>query len=375
MPRILFVTQYHYLRHTGGAELQCWMLAREFVRRGWDVHYVSENDRPDAPRELDGVALHYIPETAVRNGNNREECRRILRELNPDAVYNRVFNIYTSYAISLAPDNAVTIWAAAGQHDGEVSTTLGELWQTKSLKQFLVLVPRILRTRFLARKAALHANVQLAQSREQLERLTRQGFHPVLLRNSLANSADTALQKHVGKPLVLWVGSIKQWKRPELFIELAQRCADLECEFVMAGEFHDSKSQTVVERAGRELFNFRYAGFVPPEQIGKLYDKAHILVSTSRAEGFPNTFTQVWLRGVPVLSLDVDPDGLLSREGFGAVTSDTTGLEQKLRELIADPGLRRQIGLRASEFAKKEFDLQANVDRLENLIKKRLQTT
>lgn len=168
---------------------------------------------------------------------------------------------------------------------------------------------------------------------------------------------------------MLWVGSIKKWKRPELLWELARRCQDLECQFVMAGELQDELSKEPLAQAERELSNFHYAGFVSPDQICKLYDKAHVLVSTSRAEGFPNTFTQAWLRGIPVLSLDVNPDGLLTNGGLGAHATDMDGLEQKLRNLLANPELRKQIGQRAQEFAKKEFDLQANVDKLEELIR------
>lgn len=347
------------------------MLAREFRRRGWDVHYVSDNERPDAPSELDGVRLHYMPEIGTWIAGNEKELQAIVKSVNPDVIYNRVFGYYTALSTEFAPRNAVTMWAAAGQHDGEVTTTLGEIWKTKTLKQFVALVPRTLKIRYQARRGALRAKIHLAQSNEQMKRLSRQGFQPQLVRNSLAAAEDIATQTHEGKPLVLWVGSVKQWKRPELFFELARRCNDLNCEFVMAGERHDAQSTASLEKAERELTNFRYAGFVPPESVGKLYDKAHVLVSTSRAEGFPNTFTQVWLRGIPVLSLDVDPDGLLSTGGLGAHATDMNGLEQKLRDFLADPELRRQIGRRAQEFAKKEFDLQANVDKLEELIREK----
>lgn len=70
-----------------------------------------------------------------------------------------------------------------------------------------------------------------------------------------------------------------------------------------------------------------------------------------------------------MLSLDVNPDGLLTNGGLGAHATDMDGLEQKLRNLLANPELRKQIGQRAQEFAKKEFDLQANVDKLEELIR------
>ena len=47
-------------------------------------------------------------------------------------------------------------------------------------------------------------------------------------------------------------------------------------------------------------------------------------------------------------------------------------LERKLRELLADPNQRRDIGQRAQEIAKREFHLQFNVDKLEKLIEERM---
>lgn len=368
MPKILFVTQYHYLRYTGGAELQCWMLAREFQRRGWDVHYVSENNRPDAPRDLDGIRLHYLPELPNWRDGNRAGVAKVMNDVKPDVVYNRVFNLYTAHAMNLAPESAATIWASAFIHDGSKWATIPELWETKSLKQFSVLVHRTLYIRSQARKAALRARIQLAQSNEQVTVLQGRGFNPVLLRNSFEFPVDMKTQTHEGKPLVLWVGSVKQRKRPELFFDLAKRCADLDCEFVMAGELQDEQSKLPLEKAQRELTNFRYAGFVPPEIVGKLYERAHIFISTSQSEGFPNTFIQAWQRAVPIISLEIDPDGLLSREGLGELALNMDEMERKLRALLNDPNRRREIGHRAHEFSKREFNLQANVNKLEELI-------
>lgn len=344
------------------------MLAREFQRRGWDVHYVSENNRPDATRELDGIRLHYLPELPNWRDGNRAGVAKVMNDVKPDVVYNRVFNLYTAHAMNLAPENAVTIWASAFIHDGSKWATIPELWETKSLKQFSVLVHRTLYIRSQARKAALRARIQLAQSNEQVTVLQRRGLSPVLLRNSFEFPVDMKTQTHEGKPLVLWVGSVKQRKRPELFFDLAKRCADLDCEFVMAGELQDEQSKLPLEKAQRELTNFRYAGFVPPEIVGKLYERAHIFISTSQSEGFPNTFIQAWQRAVPIISLEIDPDGLLSREGLGELALNMDEMERKLRALFTDPNRRREIGHRAHEFSKREFDLQANVDKLEELI-------
>jgi glycosyltransferase involved in cell wall biosynthesis len=41
------------------------------------------------------------------------------------------------------------------------------------------------------------------------------------------------------------------------------------------------------------------------------------VVNTSRLEGMPNVFLEAWARGVPVLSLEFDPDGVVAGRGLG----------------------------------------------------------
>jgi len=370
--RILFVTRYHHLRYTGGAELQCWLLAREFQRRGWEAHYVSENDRTDAPHELDGVKLHYLPESPKWLDGNRKQFEKIVAEIRPDVVYNRVFSYYTWLAMSRAPRGTVKIWAAAASSDATVFGSFSELYRSKSFRQLSVLVPQLVYTRYFAAKGVRSADVRLAQHYEQQRALSRAGVETLVIRNSFAPVPDSEVQNHTGRPVVLWVGSVKVWKQPEKFIELARRCKDLCADFIIAGEVYEQEYRSLLDKAAKELPNFKYAGFVPLAEIDRHFSAAHIHVKTSLPlEGFPNTFVQAWLRGVPVVSLGVDPDRLLSRNGFGFAVGSMDELEQRVRELLESPELRREIGGCAREFAQKEFDLQANVDKLEELIREK----
>jgi glycosyltransferase involved in cell wall biosynthesis len=61
--------------------------------------------------------------------------------------------------------------------------------------------------------------------------------------------------------------------------------------------------------------NFDYLGPVSFEESNSLFAKANIFINTSKAqEGFPNTFIQAWMQGVPTISLDFDPDNLIEEK-------------------------------------------------------------
>lgn len=368
MKKILFVTRYHFTRHTGGAELKCWILAEEFARRGWDVHYVSENDRPDKLKELSGVKLHWLPENPDWKTCNRDGVARVMQEIQPDVVYNRVFDLYTAHAVELAPKGCVTIWAAAAALDGTIWPYIKAMYEARPLRQFVIKFPQALFVRYRALRAARKAKLTLVQLDDHGEMLRDHGIRSELVHNCIVIGEQDKVQTHEGTPMVLWVGSVKPWKRPELFFELCKRCADLNAQFVMIGQVYSPASEQLLNKALEESPNFEYAGFVPPERIREYYRKAHVFVSTSLAEGFPNTFTEAWMFGVPVLSLDVNPNNMLTRDGLGVYVTNADDLERELRKLLASPDLRREIGARARKFTIKEFDLKANVTKLEKLI-------
>jgi glycosyltransferase involved in cell wall biosynthesis len=106
-----------------------------------------------------------------------------------------------------------------------------------------------------------------------------------------------------------------------------------------------------VEAAAERLPNLE---LLPPRPRSELLEEmrgAVALVKTSRVEGMPNGFLEAWARGVPVLSLNVDPDAKIANNDIGVVAD---GSMQRLIEAAAslwrDPELRTAIGERARRF-------------------------
>ncbi len=372
-PRILFLLQHHPADVSGGAEMQAWMLAREFVKRGWDTHYASERAAPPSSAVQDGVELHSLPvEYSPWNGN-RTAIRALLRQLNPRVLYTRVFNPTSGWAIAEAPPETLSIWAAASRNDGKPWPYLAQGWRLHSPFEFIRKAPLHLRWNAISRKARHGAKLVLAQLNDQRADFLKLGIEAHVVRNSLPIPPEAELQTHEGVPMFLWADTIKSLKRPEIFLKLAVCCKDLPAKFCMIGRVIDAEYQGMIDQTARRAPNFRYEGFVPQSQVDTYFREAHVHVKTSLPiEGMPNTFIQSWSHGVPVASLQVDSDRMIQVQAVGTFAHTPDELERDVRKLAADRELRRKLGANARAFAIREFDLERNVDTLEMLIRERL---
>jgi glycosyltransferase involved in cell wall biosynthesis len=190
------------------------------------------------------------------------------------------------------------------------------------------------------------ADLIIAQTEHQRQLLMRSGFE---LDSELANLvAEVPTSGLPAKDIdVLWVANFRAVKQPDLVIDLARRLPHLR--FVVVGGGQEQYAHRM-RQAEQELPNLTITGPVAYDAVGAYFDRAHLFLNTSSLEGFPNTFLQAWMRGVPVVSF-FDPDGLVARQGLGRAVNDLEAMTEALRELSLNDALRAAIGARASRFA------------------------
>jgi glycosyltransferase involved in cell wall biosynthesis len=215
-----------------------------------------------------------------------------------------------------------------------------------------------------------NAHLVLAQSQYQQEQLARNlgCTHVKVLPNFHPTPADPQRPARA-ETRVVWVANLKPLKNPGAFVRLAKRFAyKRDVKFVMVGEAVGN-DQWVSEQlaAIAATPNIEYLGGRSQDEVNALLESADLLVNTSDYEGFSNTFIQAWMRRVPVASLNVDPDGLLSRGCLGVVSHSEEQLYRHVTGLINSPEKRAEIGARARTYALAHHT-ESNIEEIARLL-------
>jgi glycosyltransferase involved in cell wall biosynthesis len=110
-----------------------------------------------------------------------------------------------------------------------------------------------------------------------------------------------------------------------------------------------------IEAEARALPNVTFQGAIPYLDIGRLFDRARIFANTSDLEGFPNTYLQAWVRGIPVVAT-FDPDGVIKSAGLGSSHSTVAEMNQGLERLLRSDRAYSAASGAALKFIEQRFD-------------------
>lgn len=310
----------------GGAELQQTLLAKALVRRGFAVSMVvGDYGQPDGAtwsgvRTYKAYSAHEgIPMLRFVHPRWTKLCAA-LRRAAADVYYVSCAGAQVGQVAMWAARNGRRmIFRVASDADCEPGRLLISFWRDRKLYEY-----------GLRRAAAI-----LAQSVRQQELLHGNYGVDSSVASSLVDPPERELSFAERDISLLWVSSIQGLKRPEMFLELAQRLHA--CAVSMVGgplpRAHDLYEQ-IRARAAR-VGNLTFHGPLPYRATNRLFDRARVFVNTSETEGFPNTFLQAWIRGVPVVSF-LDPDGVIRREGLGHTVTSLDEMLGAAHRLTAD---------------------------------------
>ncbi len=156
------------------------------------------------------------------------------------------------------------------------------------------------------------AHVLISQTDRQKKMLAENlGLDSRVIKNGFFINDKISLSD---KKYILWIARAQDWKRPDIFLQLAERLPEESFVMVMPGE--NELQARIKQRAGA-LANLRFVDYVPFAEVQSYYDRAKLFVNTSEYEGFPNAFVQACLGKTPILSFNVNPDGFIETNGLG----------------------------------------------------------
>jgi glycosyltransferase involved in cell wall biosynthesis len=355
--RLCIVTPAHSRVQPGGAEYQIDCLIDVLSASGrFDIHYLARLVDPAFTSPAYRVVQVGSSNKRPRFGYATDVLAlgQALRRIGPDVIYQRVACGYTGIAACYARRyGARMVWHVA--HDSDV--TRDALMDGRNP------IRRILEKRAIE-YGIRHAHCIVTQTGHQ-DRLLQQNYGrraDVVIPNF--HPAPTERIDKSGPVTVLWVGGLKPWKKPETFVSVAAALGDMQgVRFVMVGpQFRTSgpleRWESDLTRSIEATPNLTYVGQKTQREVNELFATASVFVNTSLYEGFPNTFIQAWMRGVPVASLQVDPDGVLGEQQIGICAGSEAGLVAAVRALVADVDRRNAYGRRAQDYAMKTHSLQ-----------------
>lgn len=360
---ICFVIPHFVTFSTGGAEIQIHYLTQAFLQRGWKVEVVcagagKKQQIESSPFFNENIKYHYYRKRTIRT-LEFFDVSRILKNTSSNYYYQRTDFALTASTYFFAEKNKrKMVYALAGDedtHKNKYTDTLKNTVYSSTVKKWIRGFDLFLLDR-LIEYTKKRVKYVVCQNQYQYDTYkTNFGIRPKLIPNSFIADGSMNIEK---QNVVLWVGNNHPTKQPKFFVELAKQMMSSGWDFVMMGSACNEIDADTLPK------NLTVLGSVGYEQANKWFVKAKVFVNTSLCEGMPNTFIQSWYFNTLVLSLNVNPDEVFSKNKAGyCFDGDLNKMKEELQNLIK--GKDSSERLRNGEhYFKEKFDIDKNMDAL-----------
>jgi len=215
------------------------------------------------------------------------------------------------------------------------------------------------------------ANMIVAQNNYQKDLLNKRGYNNILImKKILEDLSENFLEKQ--NSYILWVGRCEEWKRPEIFIELAQKFIREKFKMICSPVKDNPSFFNKIHSLADNVSNLSFSSREKYDKMDNIYKKAKIIVTTSDFEGdLPIVILESLKYGTPVLSLNVNPDNCFDKYKFGFFArGDIKTLEKNLELLLGDKILYNKCQIEGQKYYKLTNDKESIVKKYTELFNK-----
>lgn len=330
-----------YPYQIGGAEMQAQEIAIALQKKGYIIHYICYSSRSYASKDFNVSIIPINRKLDFFYYGTRKNLFNVLDKIRPDIVYHRAFVPYSRFIAQWCTNNYVPFFFHSAdiytltRKNSSLYNVISNIWLRYTLKK---------------------ATGVICQNIEQYEALSKFSIKKVKIIYNMQckNTSPINLRKDNN---IVWIAKFEPAKQPEIFIELAERFKNTDVKFTM---FSSKCPNTPANRQLLEKIN-KNSQITLMEDKDNVYindylcNTASILVNTSVSEGISNTFIQSWMRGVPVVSLNSNPDGWFDKYKIGGCCNGIISKLDYWIKRILDEKEYCEYSKKSQEFADRFF--------------------
>ncbi len=342
------IVNSHKADAPGGSEVQSDIIARGLSKRGHYIAYIAPGGRNKS---------YESPYDVITCRKDSASLIRAILDSRPDIIYWRYYRSFLRQSLrAVKKRNIPFVFVLCSR------SMLDPWYADYRVRNPVIRFIKMIRNRWQY-GAVKHSDLIISINRQIMGNIDpdKEVFLPLLMESDCIDFSWP-------RPYCAWVSNLRRVKRPEKFIELAERMRDTGIDFLMAGMLSDDAYRWIAD--GRDCpDNLYYIGAKSFEEINGILKSSLFHVHTCEPEGFGNVFVQAWMQKKPSLSLGFDPGGYIKEKETGYTAhNDMDRFERYARKLIEKKDLREEMGKRAYDFATGYFSFEKGIDDLENLL-------
>jgi len=354
----LFNEEYKF--NFGGAEVQLYLIAKELAKdTSYETHFITADFGQSKFEIKESVILHksFPLELFVQKKAHYLNFKKIVKtikfvfailKVNADIYIQRTAGAETGITAFLCCLMKKKFIFMTG-HDMDCNT---EYIKNNGLRGLMFSF------------GIKRANLIITQSKHHKDMLFR--FHGI--KSTIINNVFNIEEKYIdNKEYILWVGRIISWKQPELFLKITERFKNEKFVIVAPQSCTNEEYQSFVTELDN-IKNIKYIKYVPFSKIDKYFKKAKVLINTSLHEGFPNTFIQAFKNCTPILTLGVNPDGIIEKYKLGICSKTFEEMVNNLNILLKNETYKNYAE-NCYSYAKDNNNIKSVIVDFKNIIK------
>lgn len=377
--KFAFVMPYQINERGGGAEVQAWFLAKELSSRNYEVHYICQTLVPgkiNTSEKLEGVNVHKLKRSGKFPVLDQNKYFTKLTEVKPDIVIQRMTsNVSGVIGKYCKKYGKKFVWIATDDYVPYKSFHKNNFIRYQNLKntnpvKYIVFYINALINDYFREKGMKNISKAFTQNDSQ-KSILKENFGLDSFRMFSGHPEPVEILPAVEKfkkKKVLWAANLGRRKRPELFVELSKKLNDKNINCVLVGGAADKDYVNSLFKEKPD--NLTTTGKLSFDDALKHFDDAAVFVnsSTKEGDGFPNTFIQAWLRGVPVVSFAVNPNKIITENNLGYLSGSIEDAAEKIESLLQNEQEYISLSNSCLEYARENHTISKMASNFLNVV-------